>query len=184
MSEINGGFTKSITGDTNMWLWDPGMADAMVWAHNIHDYLTIANVSGWEYWELADYSGQPVRYNDGLVDGVFSPGKRYYVIGNWSKYVRSGWVRIDATASPAKKIYVTAFKEESSGNFAIVVINQNSYPVVLTFSLDGFPDVTSVNPTLTSISANLIDQEEVNVSNGGFSYQLPATSVVTFHCCE
>jgi hypothetical protein len=69
----------------------------------------------------------------------------------------------------------------SSGKFAIVAVNRNSSPANVDFSISGFPSVTSVTPTLTSASANLVDQADVNVSNDAFAYSLPATSVVTFH---
>jgi glucuronoarabinoxylan endo-1,4-beta-xylanase len=180
MTEVNGGFTQEVAPyDTNMWVYDPSIADAMVWAHNIHDFLTVANASAWMYWNLASYSQN--EYNDGLTDYNFNPAKRFYAVGNWSKFVRSGWIRIDATPNPANGIYLTAFKEDSSGNFAIVAINQNSTAVNLAVSLTGFPALTSVTPTLTSESTNLEDQANVNLSGGSFSYSLPATSVVTFH---
>jgi glucuronoarabinoxylan endo-1,4-beta-xylanase len=180
MSEVNGGFTQAPAWqDTNMWVWDPSIADAMVWAHSIHDYFTVANANAWFYWELASYSS--ANYNDGYVNHKFKPTKRYYAVGNWSKYVRPGWVRIDATVSPAPRIYITAFKETSSGSFAIVAINQNSSPVKIDFSLSGFPSVTSVTPTVTSKRVNLVDQVNAAVSGGAFSYSLPGKSVVTFH---
>jgi glucuronoarabinoxylan endo-1,4-beta-xylanase len=180
-SEINGGFAYNDTA--GLWNWDPSMSDAIVWARNIHDYLTIAGASGWEYWELADCcsseSGAP--FNDGLVDTNFDSSKRMYVIGQWSKFVRSGWVRIDATASPASGVYVTAFSDPTSGQFAIVAINQNSSTINLGLTLGGFPSATSVTPTLTSASVNLEDQATLSVSDGAFSYSLPGTSVVTLH---
>jgi len=179
MTEVNGGFTKETSNDTNMWVYDPSITDAMVWAKNIHDFLTVANASAWMYWNLASYS--PIEYNDGLTDYNFNPAKRFFVVGNWSKYVRSGWIRIGATSNPASRIYVTAFKDPSSGNFAIVAVNENSSSTTLTFSLGGFPTVASVTPTLTSGSADLVDQAPVNISDASFSYSLPGTSVVTFH---
>ena len=42
---MNGGATFNSTG--GIWEWDPSMSDALMWAHNIHDFLTVANASGW-----------------------------------------------------------------------------------------------------------------------------------------
>jgi len=180
-SEINGGYTYNSTA--GLWDWDTSISDAMVWARNIHDYLTVGNVSAYEYWELADCcageTGSP--FNDGLTDSQFNPSKRMYAIGQWSRYIRSGWIRIDATANPTSGVYLTAFKDPSSSNFAIVAINQNSSPITENFSLSGFPSIASVTPTVTSEGANLADQTDVTVSGSAFSYALPATSVVTFH---
>jgi glucuronoarabinoxylan endo-1,4-beta-xylanase len=180
-TEVNGGFSGPCASDSGLASYDPSMTDALVYAHNIHDFLTVANGSAWMFWNLQAQTahGSP-DCNDGITDSNFNPAKRFYAIGNWSKFVRSGWVRIDATASPASRIYVTAFKEGSSGNFAIVAVNQNSSPANVNFSLSGFPSVASVTPTLTSASVNLVDQATASVSSG-FSYLLPANSVITFH---
>jgi glucuronoarabinoxylan endo-1,4-beta-xylanase len=156
--------------------YDASMTNAIGVAQNIHNYLANENVSGYEYWQLA--YAQP--YNFGLTDSTFAPSKRFYVVGNWSKFVRPGWVRIDATANPANEVYITAFKETISGSFTIVAVNKNSDPVNVEFTLAGFPSVTSVTPTLTSASANLVDQASENVSGDAFTFLLPATSVVTF----
>jgi glucuronoarabinoxylan endo-1,4-beta-xylanase len=182
MTEVQGGFNGPCTTDSGASTFDGSMADALVWAHNIHDFVTVAGGSSWQYWNLAAETSHALPdCNDGLTSSTDVPAQRYYVVGNWSKFVRNGWVRIDATVSPAPGIYVTAFKETSSGNFAIVAINQNSSPANVSFSLSGFPSVTSVTPTVTSTSVDLVDQVNADVSGGAFSYSLPATSVVTFH---
>jgi glucuronoarabinoxylan endo-1,4-beta-xylanase len=159
--------------------YDGTISDAMVWAHNIHDYLTVANVSAWFYWQLTAYSSSGDNF--GLTDANFNPAKRYFALGNWSKFVRPGWNRIESTTNPQPGVYVSAFREASSGQFAIIAINQNPTPVNVSFSLSGFPAVASVTPTVTSASSDLVDQAVESVSNGAFSYALPATSVVTFH---
>jgi glucuronoarabinoxylan endo-1,4-beta-xylanase len=180
LSETNGGLILSngsnCAGGT--WCYDPSMADALVWAHQIHDYLTIANVSYWQYWEMLFNNNLGYWSESGQV------AQRFYAVGNWSKFVRSGWVRIDATTNPQAGVYVTAFKDPSADGFAIVAINTTANPVNVDFTLSGFPSVTSVTPTLTSASANLADQANANVSGGAFSYSLPATSVVTFHSAD
>jgi len=177
MSEVNGGFTKNTTGDTNMWVWDPSMDDALVWVHNIHDYLTVASVSGWFYWELASYSDK--NYNDGYTDHNFNPGKRYYAIGNYSKYVRYGYQRIDATSNATSGVYVTAFKDPVTNRFAIVAINRNPSSQALTFNLYGFSP-SSVIPVLTDPDNNLAVQPSIPVSLGTFNAKLSPSSVTTF----
>jgi glucuronoarabinoxylan endo-1,4-beta-xylanase len=181
-TEVNGGFGPSCPNDPGIAGYDGSMADALVYAHNIHDFLTVVGGSAWMYWNLqAETSHALPDCNDGITDSNFNPAHRFYAIGNWSKFVRSGWVRIDATTSPAPGIYISAFKETSSGDFAIVAVNQNASSANVDFSLSGFPSVTTVIPTLTSASVNLIDQANVAVSSGAFSYSLPASSVITFH---
>ena len=174
MSEVNGGFTKA--GGTNMWVWDPSMNDALVWVHNIHDYLTVAGVSGWFYWELVSHDEN--NYNDGYTDHNFNPAKRYYAIGNYSKYVRYGYQRIDATSHPTNGVYVTAFKDPVTNKFAVVAINQNSSPKALTFNLTGFSSL-SVVPVVTDPNNNLAQQASIPVSMGTFAATLSPSSVTT-----
>jgi hypothetical protein len=75
---------------------------------------------------------------------------------------------------------VSAYKNPSSGDYAIVVVNQNSATEALNFSLTGFAASTVVTPWITSASLNLIAQTAVPVSNNAFSYTVPASSVTTF----
>ena len=159
--------------------FDGSMADALYWAQNIHTFMTVANLNAWHYWRL--YNSQSTNDNEALIQGDGTIAKRFYVVGNWSKFVRPGWVRIGATSNPQAGIYVTAFKDPLTGKFAIVAINQNTTSVNMDFSLSGFPSVTTVTPTLTSASADLVDQVEATLPGGSFSYALPASSVVTFH---
>jgi glucuronoarabinoxylan endo-1,4-beta-xylanase len=192
MTEVNGGLTY--VESASNWIWDPSIADAMVWAHSIHDYLTVANASLWNYWELIDWCGGTTAggcagapFNSGLTvstGGGQTPtniitSKRMYAIGNWSKFVRSGWVRVDTTTNPQSGVYVSAFKDTAAGNYAIVVINQNGSAVTQSFTLNGF-DTTSVIPWVTSATLSLVQQSSVSVSNNAFSYSLPAQSITTF----
>lgn len=174
-TELNGGAKGPCPGQT-LATWDPSMQpDALTYAHNIHDFLTVVNGSQWLYWNLnSGYSG----CNDGITDYNFNPAKRFYAIGNWSRFVRPGWVRIAATASPQPGVYVTAFKSPSSGAFAIVSINSNNSSVSQPFSLTGL-STSSLTPWITSATQNLIEQPDVSVSNNSVTYTLPALSVTT-----
>ena len=158
--------------------FDGSMANGLTVAKDIHNFLTIANGSAYLYWRIWNSAND----NQGLLNPTTeAPTSRYYVMGNWSKFGRPGWVRIEATVNPMSGVYVTAFKDPATDGFAIVAVNQNSSPANLDFSLAGFPSVTTVTPTLTSASANLANQSNLDISGGEFSYSLPASSVVTFH---
>ena len=183
-SEVNGGF--SYNSAAGLWNWDPSMADGLEVARMINDYLTIANVSGWEWWELADCNnvcagGTGTPLNDGLTEAnLTTTSARMYVIGQWSKFVRPGWVRIDATNNPTSGVYVTAFKDPSgTGNFAIIATNQNASNTNMTFNFSGVT-VNSATPWVTSASLNLVEQTGVQVTNNTFNIALPAQSVTTF----
>ena len=157
--------------------WDPSITDAMMWA-NIIDYnIAVADENAWLYWSINIQDGTD---NEGLLGPGGTPVSiRTYVIGNYAKFVRPGWVRIDATHAPQTGITVSAYKDPSgSGNFAIVATNQNSTNVNQTFDLSGFSTPTVI-PWITSASLNLVQQSSI-AAGSSFTYTLPAMSVTTF----
>jgi hypothetical protein len=101
------------------------------------------------------------------------------VLGQFSRFVRPGYERIGAPTNG--NLLITAFKDTSSPNFAIVAINTNSsVDVNQTFNLNNFPGVSSVIPWRTSFSNSLAVQPAVPVTASSFTYTIPAQSVVTF----
>jgi glucuronoarabinoxylan endo-1,4-beta-xylanase len=154
--------------------FDGSISDALTWATNIHGWLTVANVSTADWWSMA-YTG-----NFGLMNSTFTNrAKRFYAEGQWSKFVRPGWVRIGATAAPVSGVFITAFKDPVSGNFAIVAVNQTASAQPLNFALSGFT-AASVTPWVTSASLNLARQPSISTAVNTFSDTLPASSVTTF----
>jgi glucuronoarabinoxylan endo-1,4-beta-xylanase len=158
--------------------WDPSITDALLWAAIVDNRLVAANANAWNYWWLVNYK---LDDNQGLINlrhgGTVS--KRAYMLGNYSKFVRPGYVRISATHAPEIGVSVSAYKSKSTGGFAIVVTNQNGSDVSQDFELKGVA-ATEVIPWITSATFNLIEQHSVRVSRNTFSYALPAKSIITF----
>ena len=77
-----------------------------------------------------------------------SPTKRLFALGNFSKFVRPGWVRIDTTGSKSGVYGLTAFKNPSTGDFALVVINSSGASMNVKLALSG-ATATSVTPYQT-----------------------------------
>jgi glucuronoarabinoxylan endo-1,4-beta-xylanase len=157
--------------------WCPGINDAMMWAKIIDYNIAVAGETAWHYWWLVGDGGD----NESLLDknsGVIAI--RAYIIGNYSKYVRPGFVRIGATHSPQNGVTVSAYRNTSSAAFAIVATNRNTSTVNQTFTFGG-TSPTRVTPTITSASRRLQDLPEVSIFAGSFNYSLPAESVITFH---
>lgn len=153
--------------------WDPSMTDALYWAGLIDNRIAVSNANAWNYWEFLDQSGD----NEGLVFmGVAA--QRLYVLGNYAKFVRPGWVRIDATHAPVSGLTVSAYKDPVAGGFAIVVTNQNSSSETITFSLTGF-SASSVTPWTTSATQNLVQGTPLAASSS-FTATVPPSSVTTF----
>ena len=116
---------------------DPGIGSGLVVAATMHADLVYANVNAWHYWWIYPGSSD----NGGLWDGVYphprNPSKRLYVIGNFSRFVRPGFYRVDATTSaPNPGILASAYYDAPSQKIVIVAINQNTSAVTQAFLFD------------------------------------------------
>jgi glucuronoarabinoxylan endo-1,4-beta-xylanase len=156
-------------------IFDPSIKSALRYAQYINDWMTIANANAWHFWWLYDNGND----DQGLVDRSGTVSKRLYMMGNYSKFVRPGFYRIDATATPQNGVSVSAYKNVTTGVLVIVVINQNSSNTSQTFTLNG-TTASSVTPWITSASLNLVQQSSVSVSGGSFTYTLSGFSITSF----
>jgi hypothetical protein len=161
--------TEVSTGDA----YDGSITNAMYWAGRIHLFMTASQANAWHYWWLISINSD----NEGLTDTSGNPAKRMYVLGNYSRFVRPNYVRIDATNSTDAQI--SAYKS-TSGNFAIVAINGDNTNLNQTFTLTNCTVVGTVTPWITSATFSLSNQAPISVSNSSFTYTLPAMSVVSF----
>ncbi|HKW29664.1 MAG TPA: hypothetical protein VJT54_10035, partial [Verrucomicrobiae bacterium] len=152
---------------------DSSINNGVYWARRIYQYMTQAQANAYHYWWLTS-SG-----NQGLIDTSAFPTKRLFTFGQYSRFVRPNFYRIDATSSQPSAL-VSAYKATNSTAFAIVVVNTNAATdVIQTFNLNNFT-AASVTPWITSVSLSLAPQAPVNVTNASFTYDVPAMSVVTF----
>ena len=77
------------------------------------------------------------------------PTKRMFAIGNYSRFVRPNFYRVEATSSQPSAL-TSAYKATNSTAFAIVVVNTNAATdVIQTFNLTNFT-AASVTPWITS----------------------------------
>ena len=158
--------------------WDPSIGDALTWAKRVHTDL-VNGVTAWHYFWYVDPTG--TNTNDGLINPAMATpiSIRTYAIAQWAKFVRPGWVRVDATANPESGVDVTAFKSPSTGQFAIVAVNGNTSSSDVSFSLIGFSPA-SVTPYVTSATSSVSPQSSVSVSGNSFTYTLSSQSITTF----
>lgn len=156
---------------------DSSIANGVYYAQRIYQYMTQAQANAYHYWWLV--SGSSTSGNEGLLDNSGNITKRLFAFGQYSRFVRPNFNRIDATKSQTPAL-VSAYKDSASPAFAIVVVNTNSLSdVIQTFNLTNFT-ATSVTPWVTSATLNLTPQSSVTVTNGSFTYDVPAQSIVTF----
>jgi len=161
--------------------FDGSIADGLRWGSSIHNYM-LAGVNAWMYWNI---DCATAKFNHGnnmcLTDSDENLAKRAYVLGQFAKFVRPGWQRIDVTYNGP--LLVTAFKGPK-GDFAIVAINKGRLPIFnQSFRIDGTTSRHSeVLPWVTTSSQSLAAQQPLEPDSNGsaFTYTIPGRSVVTF----
>lgn len=154
---------------------DVGMDSALRVAQMIHANLVSGEVSAWHYWWIHRGSG---RDNSALVEaGQLT--RRGWAMGNWSRFVRPGFVRVGAMVDPQAIQKASAFVDPAAGTVVIVVINPASVAVAQDLTVTG-GTLGTATPYVTSTDLALAAQDAVPVVDGAFSFTLPARSVTTF----
>jgi glucuronoarabinoxylan endo-1,4-beta-xylanase len=137
----------------------------------IYAAFSTGGVNGWHYW-----------WTEALVPNASSPPPQVYALGNFSKYVRPGYYRIDVSgaAKPSGSVpLVVAFSNLSDGTVSIVVVNGGSAANV-SFFVAGTAWPASVTPYVTTSSSKLAAGTPISLSGARFSASLAAQSVTTF----
>jgi glucuronoarabinoxylan endo-1,4-beta-xylanase len=174
-------------GGSNTDTPDPGMKTALWISKMMHEHLTKLWMNSWSYWNLTavtdNYKDDPQRQNPALIqNGV--KYKRAYAMGNFSKFVRPGYTRVEATPQPATDLYVSAYKSESGDKIAVVAINDGNAAANETVKLTGTlaGSVLSVTPYVTSDAHSLAAQAEVAFASADNSFPaaLAPKSITTF----
>ena len=137
---------------TGGWGRDLGMPTALYVARVIHSDLTIANARSWEWWtalsqfnfkdgliHLDDGQGNSVQSDTSKLnyqlqfDGNVTETKLLWALGNYSRFVRPGMVRIEAKfeqelslLEQATNLQVSAFKDFDTGKVVVVFLNHNN----------------------------------------------------------
>lgn len=150
---------------------DKGMASGLVTAQTIWEDLTVLGAVSWQHWVAVAGEG----YCDGLIyirpDHSFSLTKRYFVTGNFSKYIRPGAVRVLAKTDD-DRVKALAYKKD--GKVTAVVINPTRETVPLCLEAGG--------EILAALTDGTHDLSESIVRGGETA--LPPESVMTLVAAE
>lgn len=139
----------------------------------VHKCLVKANMTAFHHWWTVWTD------NTGLINGT-TPSKKLFVIGNYSKFVRPGYVRISATETPASGVSVSAYYSSTDNRVVVVAINSNSSTVSQAFSVGSKFSVAKVTPWVTDPSNDLVRKTPISQTGGSFTYTLSAQSVTSF----
>jgi glucuronoarabinoxylan endo-1,4-beta-xylanase len=153
------------------------MTNALDWAAVIDQRIAVDNANAWLYWWLIDANNSD---DEGLLANNGTIAQRAYVLGQYSKFVRPGYSRIDATHLPQADVSVSAYKSTGTNSLVIIATNYTGSAVSQTFSITNAPTFSTLSPTITSVNLSLAAQSSLAVSVNSFTYTLPADSVTTF----
>ena len=144
-------------------------------AKEIHDSMTIGGYNAYLWWWVKDWPA--LNSFTGLIDANNNLKPAGYAMAQYSKFIRPGYVRANATYNPSPDVYVSAY--QGDGHFVIVALNLGSSAVSQSFTIQN-ATVTAFTPYQTSPVENIAQLDAVNVSNGSFTYSLPGQSITTF----
>lgn len=143
--------------------------EALDVSYHIHNAMVEGDFQAYVWWYIRRSYG-PMK-----EDGTIS--KRGYAMAHFSKFVRPGYVRVEATKNPETNVYVSAYK--GNKKLVIVAVNKNNSGVNQNFVLPN-ASVSKISRWITSGSSNLQPGTELTMTGGNFWAHLPAESVTTF----
>lgn len=170
---------------------DLGMATALYVARIMHHDLSITNARSWQWWTAIT----EVDYKDGLIylddgsgegtgrmgahipslqkDGAIRESKLLWVLGNYSRFVRPGMVRVHCEISPVQSpsdgILATAYQHVRNKRLVYVLTNLSEHQALINLGHSG-----KVRSYTTDEDSDL----EFSVQKAS-RITLPARSVVT-----
>ena len=156
---------------------DPGMGSALTVTKLLTDALTIANMSAWHYWWI---------YPNGTGNGAlwdYTTGqatKRLWAMGNFSRFVRPGYVRVDVSGTIPSGVTVVAFKNPTDNTTVVVAVNNNTATTSVPIFVSGTEWPGQVSAWVTSAAGNLVSGATAPLTTGHFTASLTGQSVTTF----
>ncbi len=166
-----------------VWMTEFYQTDWMAWATTMHEMLATYDATAIDYmwgffgqWEAASQL-ITIRYSGNTYTG-FDLTKRYYAMGQYSRFVRPGARRIDATSSD-HGVLVTAYT--GGAQPAIVVLNTGTTDKTVRVDLgQGGACSGSVQAVRTSAGDSWRSLPAIPLSAPRFLATLPAASITTF----
>jgi glucuronoarabinoxylan endo-1,4-beta-xylanase len=141
----------------------------------IHNAVTVGEASAWFWWwwkALGDT-------NEGLLLANGTDTKRRYALGNFSRFIRPGYIHVAITGEIPADVELSAFKG-AGGTVVVVAINKGMVSANVPITIAGGTAPAMLTPWVTSESDNLAQKATVTVTGGVFTAALASKTVTTF----
>ena len=162
-----------------------GIDPALYIARTAHFDLTLTEASSWQWW----LGVSPYEYKDGLVyidyrrpNGGFYESKMLWAMGNFSRFIRPGMVRVGASRSDgttlrqdATGLMVSSYVDAPHNIAVTVFVNWTQGSRVVELDFQGMT-IDSLIPYVTSAADDLAPYASLTPSD---QIEIPARSIVT-----
>ncbi|WP_320053508.1 glycoside hydrolase [uncultured Acetobacteroides sp.] len=165
---------------------DLTMTFALYVARIMHFDITTANASAWQWWlgiTNGDYKDGLVYASDNTSDGTFTDSKLLWAMGNFSRFVRPGAVRVSVASSTYKTndptgLMLSGFIDNNRKELIVVAVNYSTVdktfsPIVKGATISSYVPYTTSDATGDNLKPG-------SALSSTSAFKVPARSVVTF----
>jgi glucuronoarabinoxylan endo-1,4-beta-xylanase len=139
----------------------------------IHRAIVTGNASAWFHWWLVAEGND----TQALIGPHKVRNKRLWVVGNYSRFIRPGFVRYGSTGEPPADVLISFYRDPRAGTIVAVAVNTGGERRRLGVGLG--KSGWNVSAWLTDASNDLASQQRFH-SGGEFEALLPPRSVTTY----
>ncbi|WP_041819062.1 glycoside hydrolase [Streptomyces davaonensis] len=174
--------------------YDPSIDGGLNLSRIIHKDFAVAHDSAFHWWVALSemigtdpYAKNDSGWNDGLIyyDPDYAANgnqtlyftKRYYALGQYSKFVKPGSVAHNVTGVP-EGVEVSAY--DRKGKWVVVVNNHNTTDTSLDLHFNSRTPLRASQAVRTSATEDWARVAKPSVSGGTVSASLPARSITTY----
>lgn len=170
-------FSNSIAAGKRIWMteWNTSafkaetpLSTALLLASLIQTDFTTASVSAYVHWWYKD-----------LVDSTGAPNKNLWAIGQFSRFVRPGAVRVEATSRVGSDLLLAAFKDAAGTGLTLVAVNRGAADASFAIELDS-GTLGNISSYRTSATEDLQDLGSAPSAGSFANVTAPAQSISTF----
>ncbi|MCP1185995.1 RICIN domain-containing protein [Paenibacillus sp. 1781tsa1] len=165
----------------HLWTSEYGDGDAsgLTMSRTILKDIRNMGASGWVYWQAVDSADGWGFFKNVLNNtqtSSYTVNQKYYVMGNYSKFIRPGYKIIGMSDANTLAAY-----DAASGKVVLVTTNSESTDTTVTYDLSRFTNTgTSAQVHRTSSTEKLQQLTNISVQNKTFTATAKANSVTTY----
>ncbi len=157
-----------------------GIDNAIFFAKMIHYDFTLVEMNAFLFWWLWSNSGSTTGSLIRVEGNDVLPAKRFYAMGQFSRFIRPGWHLIISDTAPRIGVHSSAYRNPNTKEIAIVLINERNSTLDVTLDLNE-AEFAELNIWRTSENESLSSIGRQRISRGKATISLPPKSITTLY---